>query len=147
MSASPIAVVRSAWALLAVVSSTYDVPLSVPGGKPVAALPGLKPKLPLIMLEPVFVIVDPASTAKLPAVPRPTDACAVFTGTAIITNSNNVSSNGINRILLSVFINLLNPLYANSLKPPLKVLFNTFRFLAKCPCRPVPQFLNCSQHL
>jgi hypothetical protein len=61
------------------------------------------------VVGPVFVIVWPAKTAKLEVVPRFTVGWAAITlaGAAIITNSNSVSSNGINLILLSLFIGLL----------------------------------------
>ncbi len=45
-------------------------PVTVPGGKPVIAVPGLTPKLPISVVGPVFVTVEPASTAKLAAVPK-----------------------------------------------------------------------------
>jgi hypothetical protein len=37
--------------------------LTVPGGNPVTAVPGLTPRSPLITLGPVFVTVVPARTA------------------------------------------------------------------------------------
>jgi hypothetical protein len=43
-------------------------------GKPVTAVPGLNPRSPVIVVGPVSVIVEPARTAKLSAVPRPTGA-------------------------------------------------------------------------
>jgi hypothetical protein len=46
----------------------------------VTAEPGLTPRFPLIWLGPVLVTVDPARTAKLPAVPRPTGATAAPAG-------------------------------------------------------------------
>jgi hypothetical protein len=65
------AVVRSFWAARAWASATSVVPeLCTPGGKPVTAVPGAKPMSPEITVEPVLVIVVPASTAKLDAVPR-----------------------------------------------------------------------------
>jgi len=44
-------------------------PVTIPGGKPVTALPGETPRSPLILLTPVLVTVEPARTAKLAAVP------------------------------------------------------------------------------
>jgi hypothetical protein len=74
--ASLYAVVRSDWATTATASAECTAPFTVPGGNPVIAVPGLTPRSPLIVLGPVLVTVDPASTAKLPAVPRPTGATA-----------------------------------------------------------------------
>src|SRR5437660_1604639 len=45
-------------------------PVTSPGGKPVTARPGLTPRLPTTVVEPVLVTVEPARTAKLSAVPR-----------------------------------------------------------------------------
>ena len=54
-----------------VVSPAWIVPpTTVPGGKPVTAVPGATPRLPVATVEPVFVIVEPASAANVPAVPR-----------------------------------------------------------------------------
>jgi hypothetical protein len=50
--------------------------LCTPGGKPVMEVPGLSPIFPEITDGPVLVIVEPASTAKDDAVPRPTVAVA-----------------------------------------------------------------------
>ncbi len=61
------------------------VPLvTTPGGKPVTAVPGLTPRSPEMTDGPVLVTVEPASTAKDVAVPKPTvdgaaDACGVPT--------------------------------------------------------------------
>lgn len=74
--ASLYAVVRSDCAPAATGSAAWIVPFTFPGGKPVTAIPGLTPRSPLIVEEPVFVTVEPARTAKLSAVPRPTDGCA-----------------------------------------------------------------------
>jgi hypothetical protein len=46
------------------------VPMTVPGGKPVIALPGHTPRSPVTTVKPVFVTVEPPRTAKLVAVPR-----------------------------------------------------------------------------
>jgi hypothetical protein len=48
----------------------------VAGGKPVIAEPGLTPTSPVMVDDPVFVTVVPASTAKGVALPRPTVAWA-----------------------------------------------------------------------
>src|ERR1700680_2973712 len=50
-------------------------PVTVPGGKPVTAVPGLTPRSPVTAVRPVLVTVVPARTAKLAAVPRG-GACA-----------------------------------------------------------------------
>ena len=79
--ASLYAVVKSAWAVPATASALCMVPLvTLPGGNPVTALPGLTPRFPLMMLGPMFVTVVPARTPKLPAVPRPTGAVAATAG-------------------------------------------------------------------
>jgi len=52
------------------------VPFTWPGGNPVTDVPGLSPRSPLIVVGPVFVIVDPASTAKFAAVPSGTGTVA-----------------------------------------------------------------------
>src|ERR1700728_1200743 len=51
-------------------------PVTMPGGNPVTAVPGLTPRSPWMRLRPVLVTVDPASTPKLLAVPKPTGATA-----------------------------------------------------------------------
>ncbi|HEY5584237.1 MAG TPA: hypothetical protein VIK78_07080, partial [Ruminiclostridium sp.] len=63
------------------------------------------PASPLIMVDPVLVIVVPAKTAKLEVVPRFTVgwAAILIVGTAIIATSNSVSSNDINLILIKCF--------------------------------------------
>ncbi len=61
---------RSLWAWVATASATYSVPLeTIPGGNPVTALPGLSPRLPEIVEEPVLVTVVPARIANVLAVP------------------------------------------------------------------------------
>src|SRR3569623_217221 len=72
--ASLYAVVRSDSAVAAVGSPACWVPTSVPGGKPVTAVLGLTPRSPVTEVGPVFVTVEPASTAKFPAVPIATAA-------------------------------------------------------------------------
>ena len=52
--------------------------LCTPGGKPVIDVPGESPMSPEITDDPVFVMVVPARTAKLDAVPRLTAAVAAF---------------------------------------------------------------------
>jgi hypothetical protein len=74
--ASLYAVVRSDCAPAATPSVWCTVPLTMPGGNPVIALPGLTPRSPLSRLVPVLVTVLPARTAKLLAVPRFTGATA-----------------------------------------------------------------------
>jgi hypothetical protein len=74
----------------------------VPGGKPITAEPGLKPKSPVITLGPVLVTVEPARTAKLSAVPRFTVVAAL-----IIQARPNVIVTAITatiKILLNLFI-------------------------------------------
>ena len=41
-------------------------------------MPGLTPRSPVTEVGPVLVTVEPARTAKLVAVPRPTGGCAAF---------------------------------------------------------------------
>src|SRR5580700_2334684 len=50
-------------------------PVTVPGGNPVIADPGLSPRLPCTIVKPLLVTVVPARTRKLPAAPRGTGAC------------------------------------------------------------------------
>src|ERR1051326_7889326 len=69
------AVVRSAWARAAAASAAWIVPLIAPGGNPVTAVPGLKPRSPLTVVAPVLVTVEAARTANVPADPRTTGAC------------------------------------------------------------------------
>ena len=47
-------------------------------GAPVTEEPGLSPRSPNIVVGPVFVTVEPASTEKLALVPRPTVAVAAW---------------------------------------------------------------------
>src|SRR5665213_678703 len=61
--------------------------LTVPGGNPVTAAPGLTPRSPRIVDGPVFVTVVPATTAKLAAVPRPTGACAACATPPVATTA------------------------------------------------------------
>src|ERR1700709_410714 len=69
------AVVRSFCACMATASLLWIAPPTMtPGGKPVTALPGLTPTLPLTVVAPVLVTVDPPSTPKFCAVPR--EICA-----------------------------------------------------------------------
>jgi hypothetical protein len=58
--------VRSVWAWAATASAAWIVPpVTIPGGKPVTALPGLTPRLPLTVVGVlVLVTVEPPSTAK-----------------------------------------------------------------------------------
>src|SRR5436305_4759117 len=69
------ATVRSFWACMATASLLWIAPPTMtPGGKPVTALPGLTPTLPLTVVAPVLVTVDPPRTPKFCAVPR--EICA-----------------------------------------------------------------------
>jgi hypothetical protein len=72
--ASPIAVVKSAIACAAAGSPACIVPITVPGGNPVTAVPGLTPRSPVTWELPVLVTVEPARTVKLAADPRTTGA-------------------------------------------------------------------------
>ena len=74
----------------------------VPGGKPVTAVPGLRPKSPLITLGPVLVIVEPAKIAKLSAVPRSTVVAALISPT--IPRVETTINKTPNKILLEIFI-------------------------------------------
>jgi hypothetical protein len=59
----------------------------------VTALPGLTPRSPPMVLGPVLVTVEPASTAKLVAVPRPTGAWAALArGAPVSTSANDAVS-------------------------------------------------------
>jgi hypothetical protein len=68
--------VRSVCACPATPSALCWVPFTIPGGKPVTAVPGLTPRSPEIVEEPVLVTVELANTAKDFAVPKTTGACA-----------------------------------------------------------------------
>src|SRR5438093_744455 len=72
--ASLYAVVRSSCAWAAAGSPAWIVPLTVPGGNPVTAVPGLSPRSPLTLVAPVLVTVEPARTANVLAAPRATGA-------------------------------------------------------------------------
>src|ERR1041385_8795658 len=78
--ASLYAVVRSAWAWAAAASAAWSVPLIIPGGNPVTAVPGLSPRSAPTVVPPVLVTVEAPRTAKLPAVPRATEAAAIAGG-------------------------------------------------------------------
>lgn len=69
--ASLYAITRSFLACSATASAVFLVAVTMPGGNPVKelALPGLRPRLPVITVGPVLVIVCPARTVKLRAVP------------------------------------------------------------------------------
>jgi hypothetical protein len=51
--------------------------MTLPGGNPVIAVPGLTPRSPVRTVAPVFVTVDPPRTANDAAVPKLT-LCAVI---------------------------------------------------------------------
>ncbi len=74
--ASLYAVVKSDWAPAATPSAECTAPVTMPGGNPVTAVPGLTPRSPLTLVWLVLVTVLPARTPKLLAVPRPTGATA-----------------------------------------------------------------------
>src|SRR5438093_4553128 len=69
------AVVKSSCAWAAARSPAWIVPLTVPGGNPVTAVPGFSPRSPLTLVAPVLVTVEPARTANVLAAPRATGAC------------------------------------------------------------------------
>src|SRR5579864_2494758 len=60
----------SIWAWLATASPAWSAPVSVHGGKPVIAEPGLTPTSPVITDRPVHVTVEAPRTAKPTAEPR-----------------------------------------------------------------------------
>src|SRR5437867_6215676 len=68
------AVVKSSSAWAAAGSPAWIVPLTVPGGNPVTAVPGLSPRSPLTVVAPVLVTVEAARTANELAAPRATGA-------------------------------------------------------------------------
>src|ERR1041385_5640373 len=72
--ASLYAGVGSSCAWAAAASAAWTVPLTIPGGNPVTAVPGLNPRSPPTVVPPVLVTVEAARTAKLAAVPRATGA-------------------------------------------------------------------------
>jgi hypothetical protein len=72
------AVVRSVCAWSATASAAWMVPPTVPGGKPVIAVPGLTPRSPPSVVAPVFVTVCPPRTEKLLAVPMGTAVAAAL---------------------------------------------------------------------
>jgi hypothetical protein len=55
-----------------------DPPLTIPGGNPVNAEPGLIPRFPFTTVAPVLVTVEPARTPKLAADPRLTGNWALM---------------------------------------------------------------------
>jgi len=71
------------------------MPVKVPGGlNPVIAVPGYTPRLPLTIVKPALVIVVPASTPYVPAVPRLMSCCAWTTCVKreVISSPNNMFS-------------------------------------------------------
>src|SRR6185369_3640226 len=68
--ASLYAAVKSSCAWEAAGSPAWIVPLTVPGGNPVTAVPGLNPRSPLTVEAPVLVTVEAARTANVLADPR-----------------------------------------------------------------------------
>jgi hypothetical protein len=80
------------------------VPLTFPGGKPVTEVPGLSPRFPVITVEPVLVMVDPASSAKPSAAPRFIADVIVVAPTAPANANENAIANAAAGTLLSNFI-------------------------------------------
>src|SRR4029077_9940986 len=70
LAASVYAVFRSFLRAGATASCTCLTPATTPGGNPVTAEPAWSPRFPVTTVGPVFVIVEPANTVKLSAVPR-----------------------------------------------------------------------------
>src|SRR3989454_1798077 len=68
------AVVKASCAWAAAGSPAWIVPLTLPGGNPVTAVPGLSPRSPLTVVAPVLVTMEPARTANVVAAPRATGA-------------------------------------------------------------------------
>ena len=62
--------VKSPWAVIAIESAECRVPVSVPGGNPVIAVPAQTPTSPVTLLGPVLVTVEPARIPKLQAAPN-----------------------------------------------------------------------------
>src|SRR5258708_39441669 len=104
--ASSNATVKSAIAWAAAGSPAWMVPCTVPGGKPVTAVPGLTPRSPVTWEAPVLVTVDPARTAKLADDPRDTGAWAAAVSlTANIAHRKTMPNFFmINRTELNLFI-------------------------------------------
>ncbi len=76
------AVTKSFCACITVASLICCVPFKVPGGNPVIEVLGLNPMSPLITLDPVLVMVEPARMAKLVADKR-------FTGVGTAAKRDN----------------------------------------------------------
>src|SRR6476660_8013677 len=64
------AVVIEFWAASAAASAICIVPVTIPGGKPVTEVPGLRPRSPLMTVGPVLVTVEAPTTPKVEATPR-----------------------------------------------------------------------------
>ena len=79
-----------------------------PGGKPVTAEPGLIPRLPLITLELVLVIAEPARTAKLSAVPRFTEVAARTTRFDVVVANTRLAIPRVNAAASTALEFLLN---------------------------------------
>src|SRR5439155_779056 len=82
--ASLYAVVKSSCAWAAAGSPAWIVPLTLPGGNPVTAVPGLSPRSPLTVVAPVLLTVEPARTANVLAAPRATGACPAGVAAAVV---------------------------------------------------------------
>jgi len=81
-------------------------PLTIPSGNPVTDMPGFSPKSPFTTLEPVFVTVEAASTAKPAAVPKPGAVAAKARVTGIPTRVT-ISSNETRLALVVIEIFIL----------------------------------------
>jgi hypothetical protein len=80
----------------------------VPGGNPVTEVPGAKPKSPVTTEEPVLVIVEPARTAKLSAVPKFTvvAALALIGPLRLSINIANIVIE--NQLIIFISLNIFN---------------------------------------
>ena len=87
--ASLYAVVKHNLALVALTSLTrITPPITLPGGKPVTADPGLNPRSPLLItVGPVLVTVEPAKIAKSAAQSKLT-ACRGTSGAATVLKTH-----------------------------------------------------------
>jgi hypothetical protein len=96
-----------AWAATAL--PAWLVPVAIPGGKPVTEVPGLTPTSPSTVVGPVFVTALPASTPKLPAVPRSGIVAPASTDMGTVSVSARVPSNTVTISRCAVRTILLNP--------------------------------------
>lgn len=92
----------SFWAWSATASSAWMVPpKTMPGGKPVTALPGLTPRSPVTMVGPVLFTVEPARTAKLAAVPSEGAVANKGLALALVTTVNKSAAMS-NKVVINV---------------------------------------------